>query len=81
MTYTPLPYNLSHALENQYFMSDLDDLPMYLNEGILYAILKDWDAAKCREDRLIQMNEKLAQKVEELTQQQAECSSTAPEVH
>lgn len=72
VTYTPSPYNLSHALGNQYFVGDLDDLLMHLDKGTLHPVLEDLDVAKCREDRLLQMNEKLTEKVEELMQQQIE---------
>lgn len=54
------PYRMHHS---QYFVDDLDDLLMNLDEGILHPFLEHFDEVKHREDRLIQMNEELAKQV------------------
>lgn len=44
-------------------MGDLDDLPIYLVDGILRPILEDLDEVKRWKAQLIQRNEELTQQV------------------
>lgn len=50
----------------------MDDMLMYLDEGILHPIRDDLDVPKHKEDRLLQMNEELTEKLDKSKGKQME---------
>ena len=56
-----IPYSLRYAAtEPQVVDMNLDDLLMYLDDGILHSIMEDLDEVQRREAELIRRNEELA---------------------